>query len=159
MRTVNLATVMRTMGHCDIKTTMLYQHPELEIVRAPLDFLAPASVKHRWVYCRRTQVRTHFVSSSTCFQHLSSRPRCLYVIENKGELLIDTEEVDGSSPFGPTMLRCAPFSKSISHLGKVDLCFDLAGAALDFDARASDNSYASRSQSVIGASTSSRCLM
>jgi len=34
---------MRTMGHRDVKTAMHYQHPELEIVRAALDFRAPAS--------------------------------------------------------------------------------------------------------------------
>jgi integrase len=32
-RTGNLAAVMRTMGHKDVKTAMQYQHPELEIVR------------------------------------------------------------------------------------------------------------------------------
>jgi integrase len=36
-RTGNLAAVMRTMGHRDVKTAMQYQHPELEIVRAALD--------------------------------------------------------------------------------------------------------------------------
>ena len=35
--TGNLAVVMRTMGHKDVKTSMQYQHPELEIVRAALD--------------------------------------------------------------------------------------------------------------------------
>jgi hypothetical protein len=30
MRTGNLAAVMRTMGHKDVKTAMQYQHPELE---------------------------------------------------------------------------------------------------------------------------------
>jgi integrase len=37
MRTGNLAAVMKTMGHRDVKTAMHYQHPELEIVRAALD--------------------------------------------------------------------------------------------------------------------------
>ena len=32
-RTGNLAAVMRTMGHKDVKTAMQYQHPELEIAR------------------------------------------------------------------------------------------------------------------------------
>jgi integrase len=36
-RTGNLAAVMRTMGHRDVRTAMQYQHPELEIVRAALD--------------------------------------------------------------------------------------------------------------------------
>jgi integrase len=36
-RTGNLAAVMRTMSHRDVKTAMQYQHPELEIVRAALD--------------------------------------------------------------------------------------------------------------------------
>ena len=43
MRTGNLAAVMKTMGHRDVETAMYYQHPELEIVRAALDFRAPAS--------------------------------------------------------------------------------------------------------------------
>jgi len=38
MRTGNLAAVMKTMGHSDVKTAMHYQHPELEIVRAALDY-------------------------------------------------------------------------------------------------------------------------
>ena len=37
MRTGNLAAVMRTMGHKDVKTAMQYQHPELETVRAALN--------------------------------------------------------------------------------------------------------------------------
>ena len=43
MRTGNLAAVMRTMGHRDVKTAMRYQHPELEIVRAALDCRPPIS--------------------------------------------------------------------------------------------------------------------
>lgn len=43
MRTGNLAAVMRTMGHRDVKTAMHYQHPELEIVRAALDCRPPSS--------------------------------------------------------------------------------------------------------------------
>jgi len=35
--TGNLAAVMKTMGHRDVKTAMQYQHPELEIVRAALN--------------------------------------------------------------------------------------------------------------------------
>jgi len=35
--TGNLAAVMRTMGHKDVKTAMQYQLPELEIVRAGLN--------------------------------------------------------------------------------------------------------------------------
>src|SRR5215471_9703892 len=38
MRTGNLAAVMKTMGHRDVKTAMHYQHPELGIVRAALDY-------------------------------------------------------------------------------------------------------------------------
>jgi integrase len=41
MRTGNLAAVMRTMGHRDVKTAMHYQHPELEIVRSALDYRPP----------------------------------------------------------------------------------------------------------------------
>ena len=36
-RTGNLAAVMKTMRHKDVKTAMQYQHPELEIARAVLD--------------------------------------------------------------------------------------------------------------------------
>ena len=35
--TGNLAAVMKTMGHRDVKTAMQYQHPELDIVRAALN--------------------------------------------------------------------------------------------------------------------------
>ena len=38
MRTGNLAAVMRTTGHRDVKTAMHYQHPELDVVRAALDY-------------------------------------------------------------------------------------------------------------------------
>ena len=38
MRTGNLAAVMKTMGHRDVKTAMHYQPPELDIVRAALDY-------------------------------------------------------------------------------------------------------------------------
>jgi len=31
------------MGHRDVKTAMHYQHPELEIVRAALDYRSPSS--------------------------------------------------------------------------------------------------------------------
>jgi len=37
-RTGNLAAVMRTMGHRDVRTAMHHQHPELEIVRGALDY-------------------------------------------------------------------------------------------------------------------------
>jgi site-specific recombinase XerD len=43
IRTGNLAAVMRTMGHRDVKTAMHYQHPELEIVRAALDYRPPST--------------------------------------------------------------------------------------------------------------------
>jgi integrase len=43
MRTGNLAAVMRMMGHRDVKTAMRYRHPELEIVRAALDYRPPTS--------------------------------------------------------------------------------------------------------------------
>jgi integrase len=42
-RTGNLAAVMRTMGHRDVKTAMHYQHPELEVVRAALDYRPPST--------------------------------------------------------------------------------------------------------------------
>jgi integrase len=41
MRTGNLAVVMRAMGRRDVKTAMHYQHPELEVVRAALDYDMP----------------------------------------------------------------------------------------------------------------------
>jgi len=47
MRTGNLAAVMKTMGHRDVKTAMRYQHPELEIVRAALDCGATADTTEK----------------------------------------------------------------------------------------------------------------
>ncbi len=44
-KTGNLAAVMKTMGHRDVKTAMQYQHPELEIVRAALDNDTPAPAR------------------------------------------------------------------------------------------------------------------
>jgi hypothetical protein len=41
-RTGNLAAVMMTMGHRDVKTEMHYQHPELDVVRAALDYGTPS---------------------------------------------------------------------------------------------------------------------
>jgi len=38
MRTGNLAAVMKTMEHRDVKTAMHHQHPELDVVRAVLDY-------------------------------------------------------------------------------------------------------------------------
>lgn len=35
--TGNLAAVMKTMGHKDVRTAMRYQHPELDIVRDALN--------------------------------------------------------------------------------------------------------------------------
>jgi integrase len=49
MRTGNLAAVMRTMGHRDVKTAMHYQHPELEVVRAALDYGVANDVAETWV--------------------------------------------------------------------------------------------------------------
>jgi hypothetical protein len=43
MRTGNLAAVMRTMGHRDVKTAMHNQHPELETARAALDYRPPTT--------------------------------------------------------------------------------------------------------------------
>jgi hypothetical protein len=48
MRTGNLAAVMRTIGHRDVKTAMHYQHPELEIVRAALDYRPPNAEAAAW---------------------------------------------------------------------------------------------------------------
>jgi integrase len=36
-KTGNLAAVMKTMGHKDVRTAMRYQHPELDIVRNALN--------------------------------------------------------------------------------------------------------------------------
>src|SRR5437764_8345135 len=47
MRTGNLAAVMKTMGHRDVKTAMHYQHPELEVVRAALDYDGGAAADRR----------------------------------------------------------------------------------------------------------------
>jgi site-specific recombinase XerC len=42
MRTGDLAAIMKTMGHRDVKAAMHYQRPELEVVRAALDYGAPS---------------------------------------------------------------------------------------------------------------------
>ena len=44
MRTGNLAAVMSTTGHRDVKTAMYYQHPEVELVRAALDYGMPNNI-------------------------------------------------------------------------------------------------------------------
>jgi site-specific recombinase XerD len=49
MRTGNLAAVMKTMGHRDVKTAMQYQHPELEVVRAALDYGVPNNIVEKRV--------------------------------------------------------------------------------------------------------------
>lgn len=36
-KTGNLAVVMKTMGHRDVRAALQYQHPEIEIVRAALN--------------------------------------------------------------------------------------------------------------------------
>lgn len=36
-KTGNLKAVMDTMGHGDVKSAMVYQHPEMEMVRAAID--------------------------------------------------------------------------------------------------------------------------
>jgi site-specific recombinase XerC len=36
-KTGNLAAVMKTMGHKDVRAAMHYQHPDLEIVRTALN--------------------------------------------------------------------------------------------------------------------------
>src|SRR5262249_15620540 len=47
MRTGNLAAVTRTMGHRDVQTAMHYQHPELDVVRAALDYSAASHMLGR----------------------------------------------------------------------------------------------------------------
>jgi integrase len=37
LQTGNIAVVMNTMGHSDVKTAMTYQHPELNVVREAID--------------------------------------------------------------------------------------------------------------------------
>jgi integrase len=44
IRTGNLAAVMSTMGHRDVKTAMHYQHPEVEVVRGALDYEMPNDI-------------------------------------------------------------------------------------------------------------------
>ena len=44
----NLAAVMRTMGHKDVKTAMQYQHPEMESVRVIInDRNARHNLRHK----------------------------------------------------------------------------------------------------------------
>jgi hypothetical protein len=41
-KTGNIAAVMNTMGHSDVKTAMVYQHPELNVVREAINARALA---------------------------------------------------------------------------------------------------------------------
>ncbi|HYL13742.1 MAG TPA: hypothetical protein VEV41_11945 [Terriglobales bacterium] len=36
-KTGNIAAVMNTMGHSDVRTAMVYQHPELNLVREAIN--------------------------------------------------------------------------------------------------------------------------
>lgn len=49
MRTGNLAAVMRTMGHRDVKTAMHYQHPKLFVLRSI------TACRTRLLKCRRSE--------------------------------------------------------------------------------------------------------
>ena len=60
MRTGNLAAVMKTMGHRDIKTAIHYQHPELDIVRAALDYGAASETAEMRAW--RKKVTTPFTT-------------------------------------------------------------------------------------------------
>jgi len=59
MRTGNLAAVMKTMGHRDVKTAMHYQHPELDIVRAALDY-SPVAESAETRVCSEETVAARF---------------------------------------------------------------------------------------------------
>jgi integrase len=61
--TGNLAAVMRTMGHRDVRTAMHYQHPELEIVRAALDYGTPTDSNE--TSGQRDEASAHSVSHLT----------------------------------------------------------------------------------------------
>jgi integrase len=68
-RTGNLAAVMRTMGHKDVKTAMQYQHPELEIVRAALDQdTAVESHGRSRIELRHTLRHTQNINSGKCLK-------------------------------------------------------------------------------------------
>jgi integrase len=43
--TGNLAAVMKTMGHKDVRTAMRYQHPELDIVREALNAMHTMTIQ------------------------------------------------------------------------------------------------------------------
>jgi Phage integrase family len=47
MRTGNLAAVLKTMGHRDVKSAKHYQHRKLDVVRAALEFGAALGVRRR----------------------------------------------------------------------------------------------------------------
>lgn len=83
MRTGNLAAVMRTVGHRDVKTAMHYQHPGLEIVRAALDYNAEARGAEIRVQRKRLP---HLLRYAEC--GISDTPQKLQprqVVENLGE--------------------------------------------------------------------------
>ena len=76
MRTGNLAAVMRTIGHRDVKTAMHYQHPELEIVRAALDYRPSSSELAAYRKGLRHLLRhTKKPQSGQVIEHLASRRR------------------------------------------------------------------------------------
>jgi hypothetical protein len=61
MRIGNVAGVVKTMTHRDLKTAMHYQHPELDVVRTVLDYGAASKTAEMRVQLRRftTPFTTH----------------------------------------------------------------------------------------------------
>jgi hypothetical protein len=73
MRTGNLAAVMKTMGHRDVKTAMHYQHPELDVVRAALDQCAESGT---------AEIRALANKGYDTFYDTPEKPRPRQVIDN-----------------------------------------------------------------------------
>ena len=64
-RTGNFAAVMMTMGHRDVKTAIHYQHPELDVVRAALDYGTPSKSETTSAAARPTAHSTSHLRTIT----------------------------------------------------------------------------------------------
>jgi hypothetical protein len=53
VRTRNVAAVVKTMTHRDLKTAMHYHHPELDVVRTVLDYGAASKAAEMRVQIKR----------------------------------------------------------------------------------------------------------
>jgi len=100
MCTGNLAAVMKTMGHRDVKTALHYQHPELDVVRAALDYGAASET---------TEMRVAKPGYGT-FYITPEKPQPREVIDNSGNCASEENpsRINGrKSWWGCSRARCA----------------------------------------------------